>query len=254
MFEVKKVIGQLLMPLPLSLVALMGLMFFIAKTRKGPYIAVWLVLLTTWSISTPYVAQHIIEWDKGTLTAFNPSRHKNIDRIVVLGCNLYPDDSLPSNAQLGSCGLARLVEGIRLANIYPKAQLYVSGYGYGNATSAGLMAKTAQSLGISATRIKQNHNAKDTADEAKMLAPVLVDYDVALVTSASHMKRAKNLFEAQGVEVFPAPTEFYNFKSLPLSRQFIANDKALDIVTRIWHEQVGSMWITIRRIIDPEAL
>lgn len=254
MFEVKKVIGQLLMPLPLSLVVLMGLMLFIAKTRKGPYIASWFVLLTTWALSTPYVAQHIIEWDTGSLAAFNPSKHNNIDKIVVLGCDLYPNKSLPSNAQLGSCGLARLVEGVRLANIYPKAQLYVSGYGYGHATSAGLMARTTQSLGISATRIKQNPNAKDTADEAKMLAPLLVDYDVALVTSASHIQRAKNLFEAQGIEVFAAPTEFYNFKQYPPSRQFIPNHKALEVVTRIWHEQLGSMWITIRRVIDPEAL
>ncbi|PCK30946.1 YdcF family protein [Pseudoalteromonas piscicida] len=254
MFEVKKVIGQLLMPLPLALIILMLLLLFVAKTRKAPYVACWFTVLSIWGISTPYVAQRVIEWDSNHLRAFNPAKHRNIDKIVVLGCDLYPNNSLPSNAQLGSCGLARLVEGIRLANMYPNAQLFVPGYGYGHATSAGLMAKTAQSLGIPASRIKQNPSAKDTADEARMLASKLVDYDVALVTSASHMQRAKDLFEAQGVNVISAPTEFYNFNQYPWSRQFIPQHKALEIVTRIWHEQVGSAWISIRRTIDPEAL
>ncbi|GEK09217.1 YdcF family protein [Pseudoalteromonas sp. McH1-7] len=254
MFEVKKVLGQLLMPLPLSLILLMGLLLFVAKTRKAPYIFCWLSLLSIWSLSTPYVAQKIIETDAQMLTALDPRKHQSIDKIVVLGCDLYPNQSLPSNAQLGGCSLARLVEGVRLANLYPSAHLFVSGYGYGHATSAGLMAKTAQSLGIETSRIKQNPNPKDTADEAKMLAPMLIDYNVALVTSATHMQRAMDLFNAQGVETIPAPTEFYNFAQHPWSRQFIANHTALEVVTRVWHEQVGKVWIAIRRTIDPEAL
>ena len=254
MFEVKKVIGQLLMPLPLSLLVLMLLLLWLSKQRKLPYFLCWLSVLGLWFLATPFMAQKITDSHYQGITAFAPEKHKNLDKIVVLGCNLHPDSRLPSNAQLGGCGLARLVEGVRLARLYPQAQLFVSGAGYGNTTSSSLMAATAQSLGVAKARIRHNPKAKDTAEEARLLAPRLVDYDVALVTSASHMHRAKNLFNAQGVEVIPAATAFYNFSQLPLSRQFIANHEALLIVTRIWHEKVGMMWLSLRRWIDPEAL
>ena len=77
------------------------------------------------------------------------------------------------------------------------------------------MAKTAQALGIAAHRVKQNPRALDTKDEARLLAPHLVDRQVALVTSASHMSRATDLFNAQGVEVISAPIQFYSLSSQP---------------------------------------
>ena len=146
------------------------------------------------------------------------------------------------------------MEGIRLANIYPQAQLIISGGGYEKTTNSALMYKTAISLGINKNRIVQNPNAMDTAQEAAFLASKLVDYNTALVTSVSHMPRAINLFNAQGVAAIPAATDYHNFAAYSWYKQLIPNAKALLVVTQFAHEVVGDAWIKIRRTINPEAL
>ena len=177
-----------------------------------------------------------------------------MDKIVVLGCDVNPNAALSANSQLGNYALTRLVEGIRLAHIYPNAQLIVSGGGYGKITNSLLMYKTAISLGVNKNRIVKNPNAMDTAQEAKFLASKLVDYNTALVTSVSHMPRAINLFSAQGIDAIPAATDYHNFAIYPWYKQLIPNAKALLVVTQYAHEMVGSAWISLRRSIDPEAL
>lgn len=254
MFEIKKIIGSLLMPLPMSLVLLALCLLFISKTNLKSIIGAWLVIIVMWAISTPYVANKIISPQEQAYKPFNVSKHNNIDKIVVLGCDVYPNSRLTSNAQLGGCALSRLVEGLRLANQYPRAELIVSGGGNDQASNALLMAQTAISLGVSSERIKQNLQAFDTKDEAKLLAPHLVDRQVALVTSVSHMNRAIDLFRAQGVDIIPAPIQFYSLFSSPSSRQFIAQSNILLAVTSHCHEWLGQTWISFIRYLDPEAL
>ncbi|KAF7774305.1 hypothetical protein PCIT_a0730 [Pseudoalteromonas citrea] len=254
MFEIKKIIGSVLMPLPLSLLLVAFCLIFISKTNLKSFLFSWLLILFLWAISTPYVANFIITPQEKALKPFNVSQHTHLDKIVILGCNIYPNKSLPSNGQLGGCALSRLVEGLRLANHYPRADLIVSGGGYRKTSNANLMSKTAQALGISSNRIKQNPKALDTKDEARLLAPHLVDRQVALVTSASHMARASDLFQAQGVDIIAAPTQFYSLGSQPKSRQFIAQASILKAVTSHCHEWIGKVWISLLRILDPEAL
>ncbi|MBD1584102.1 ElyC/SanA/YdcF family protein [Pseudoalteromonas sp. S16_S37] len=249
MFVIKKVLGSLLMPLPLALITLAICLLFISKANKKSYVVAWLVLIGTWFISTPYVADKIISPNEARLSTFNAKKHTNVEKVVVLGCDVYANNRLNANAQLGGCALSRLTEGVRLAHHYKEAQLIVSGQ-----TSANLMKQTAIELGINASRILTNPNALDTKDEAKQLARYLVDRKVALVTSASHMERAKDLFLAQGVEIIKAPTQFYNFASQPPYKQFIAQVTALKAVTAHFYELLGKAWIQIRRWIDPEAL
>ena len=254
MFEIKKIIGSVLMPLPLSLLFIAFCLLFVSKTNTKSFIITWLLVLFLWAISTPYIANRIITPQERVLKPFNVTQHAHLDKIVVLGCDVYPNSQLPSNGQLGGCALSRLVEGLRLAHHYPRADLIVSGGGHSKTSNAALMAKTAQALGIAAHRVKQNPRALDTKDEARLLAPHLVDRQVALVTSASHMSRATDLFQAQGVEVISAPIQFYSLSSQPQSRQFIAQASILKAVTSHCHEWVGKAWISLLRTIDPEAL
>ncbi|MFP3367611.1 YdcF family protein, partial [Pseudoalteromonas sp. SIMBA_148] len=66
-----------------------------------------------------------------------------------------------------------------------------------------------------------------TGAEADVPASKLVDFKVALVTSVLHMPRAKDLLNAQGIEVITAATDYRNFAALPGSKQFIPNAHAL---------------------------
>ncbi len=254
MFELKKILGGLLMPLPLLGLVSLILLIFALKQRKVTIALSLMSLVTLLLASTPLVANLLIKNSQPTSLAFNYLKHPNIDKIVVLGCDINPNPALSANSQLGSCALTRLVEGMRLANIYPHAQLIVSGGGYEKVINSALMYKTAISLGINKNRIVQNPNAMDTAQEAKLLASKLVDYKVALVTSVSHMPRAKNLFNAQGINVIPAATDYHNFAAFPWYKQLIPNAKALLVVTQYAHEVIGNAWINVRRTINPEAL
>lgn len=254
MFELKKILGGLLMPLPLFSLFAFIMLLLAFKGRKSALVLSSLSLFVLLSLSTPFFAHQIIKSNEPTSLAFNTLKHPKIDKIVVLGCDINPNTGLSANNQLGNCALSRLVEGVKLAKQYPNAQLIVSGGGYENVTNSALMYKTAISLGVNKNRISQNPHAMDTAAEAKMLAPKLVDFNVALVTSVLHMPRAKNLFNAQGIDVITAATDYHNFAALPLYKQFIPNAEALRVVTQYAHEVLGKAWIKLRRWINPEAL
>ncbi|MCG7537712.1 ElyC/SanA/YdcF family protein [Pseudoalteromonas sp. OOF1S-7] len=254
MFEIKKVIGSLLMPLPLTLLLLALALLFIAKTNRTSYMLSWLFTLCLWAVSTPFVADKLISPAEAKLRPFAIKKHQEVDYIVVLGCGLSPNARLTANMQLSGCALSRLTEGLRLSRQYPRAYLIVSGAGYNKTTSSKLMADTAIALGTPANKIIQNPKARDTADEALLLATKLVDSKVALVTSASHMARAQDLFAAQGIDTIAAPVQFYSFTNSPEYRRFIASADVLKAVTTYAHEVLGQQWIALRRMIDPQAL
>ena len=79
------------------------------------------------------------------------------------------------------------------------------------------MAEVAESLGIPKDKIILQEKSLNTYEEAVEDAAVLkkmnVD-EVILVTSATHMRRAAGCFEAQGLKVIPAATDYgYTDKS-----------------------------------------
>lgn len=254
MFEVKKVIGSLLMPLPLTLLLLALALLFIAKTHRKSYLLSWVLMISLWAFSTPFVADKLISPTEAKLHPFPIHQHQDVDYILVLGCGLNPNDRLTANLQLSGCALSRLTEGLRLSHHYPKAYLIVSGAGRGKTTSSRLMANTAIALGTPASKIMQNPKARDTADEALLLASKLVDSKVALVTSASHMRRAQDLFAAQGIDTIAAPVQFYGFTNTPGYKRFIASAHVLKAVTTYAHEVLGRQWIALRRMIDPQSI
>lgn len=254
MFELKKFIGGLIMPLPLFGLIAFVMLILAFRGRKPALVLASLSIFILLVLSMPFTAHQLIKDHEPTSLAFNALNSPRIDKIVVLGCDINPNPALSANNQLGNCALTRLVEGVTLAKRYPNATLFVSGGGYNKVTNSALMSQTAINLGVSKSRIMQNPQAMDTAAEAKLLAPKLVDFKVALVTSVLHMPRAKNLFNAQGIEVIPAATDYHNFAALPFYKQFIPNADALRVVTQYMHEVIGSAWISVRRWINPEAL
>ncbi|WP_417655593.1 YdcF family protein [Pseudoalteromonas atlantica] len=254
MFELKKLLGGLIMPLPLFGLLAFVMLVLAFRARKSALVIASLSIFALLVLSTPFAAHQLIKNNEPVSLAFNALKHPTLDKIVVLGCDINPNPALSANNQLGNCALTRLVEGVKLAKKYPNATLIVSGGGYGKVTNSALMSQTAINLGVSKNRIKQNPQAMDTAAEAKLLAPKLVDFKVALVTSVLHMPRSINLFNAQGIEVIPAATDYHNFAALPLYKQFIPNAEALRVVTQYAYEVIGNAWISMRRWINPEAL
>ncbi|TMO80686.1 hypothetical protein CWC12_20170, partial [Pseudoalteromonas ruthenica] len=60
MFEVKKVIGSLLMPLPITLLLVALCLLFIARINVKSYLVSWLLVVSLWAISTPFFADVLI--------------------------------------------------------------------------------------------------------------------------------------------------------------------------------------------------
>jgi len=108
--------------------------------------------------------------------------------------------------ELGSSALFRLEEGLRILNANPNAKLFVSGYSGGMTEShADVMRKAAIELGTKPNRIKAFPLAKDTQEEAKSMASYLKGKRVALVTEASHLKRATIFFKQAGNRHYASP-------------------------------------------------
>lgn len=68
---------------------------------------------------------------------------------------------------------------------------------------------------------------------------------VILVTQALHMRRARTMFQDRGLEVIPAPTDFYS--TAPLQwRDFLPSLEGRQLTTSALHEIFGLAWYRLR--------
>jgi uncharacterized SAM-binding protein YcdF (DUF218 family) len=254
MFILKKLLGNLMMPLSFSLMLLLlglALLWFSRQQSKKQFwgkvlvsLAAGLLLVT----SVPFTSQYLVV----SLERANPplfAAPRNLDYVVVLGHGHRTDPYLPPQQQLSSASFYRLMEGLRLIRANPGAKLLLSGYGGSDPVSnAHLYGVVARQYGVPAGRIKVFEKARDTAEEAALIAPIIKEHKSALVTSASHMPRSLALFHAQGAEPIPAPTFFLGKEPQnPLFfYEHFPGAGSLSGFTTAWHEVVGSFWRKIR--------
>lgn len=104
-----------------------------------------------------------------------------------------------------------------------------------------------------AVRWKESESS-DTADNASMSAQILKPAGirrVVLVTQAFHMSRARQLFEAAGLEVIPAPTDFKGSRDGPLETfDFLPQAKAIQTSYYALHEWLGLAWISLASLLS----
>lgn len=251
MFVIKKWLGQLLMPLPFSLslllVALL-LLWFTRFQKTGKLLATLSLLIVALMGMRP-VSYELARGLEQTYPPFEVSQHPNIDAIVVLGNGHVSDPAVPMRSWQNNISLARTLEGVRLAQAYPEAELVFSGYVSGDTLSnAEVNARMAESLGIPRSRMTLFENNKDTHDEAVSISRHLKGKEVALVSSATHLPRAMALYQGQGLNAVPAPTDYTAKQSqvpqplysyLPKGRYLMYSEAAI-------HEWIGVWWARLR--------
>ncbi|CAM2738183.1 envelope biogenesis factor ElyC [Vibrio mytili] len=261
MFELKKVMSALLMPLPaLLLIGLFGLALisFTRKRKTGCFVVLFsfvgLFLVAFQPVSTsllmPLERQH---------KAFLPVSD-SVDYVMVLGNGHVVDDEIPPTSQLSRAALMRLTEGIRILRMYPGAKLILSGYAGGSEVShARMMANVALALGVAKSDIILLEDAKDTWEEARQAAAFVQQKGIVLVTSASHMSRALYEFNAAGIKPFPAPTNFLATDEINQAwDKYAPKARYLEQTEIFWHEFLGSIWQRLRDtvgqtpMVDPE--
>ncbi|MBL4799976.1 MAG: YdcF family protein [Oleispira sp.] len=246
-FLLKKLISMWLMPLPFCcLIILLGLVLSFWRAHFGRAIAfsgVAFLMLFSWqpfATSVLYPLEH-------QYPSFDIKQP--VDAIVVLGNCHTVSEEIPPMAQLCGTGLYRLMEGYRIWQANPEAELLLSGYAAGQSLPyAEVTGNIALSLGIPENKIRLFSSAKDTQEEAELTAPFLIDKTFALVTSASHMQRSMRWFQQQGVagkhlQPIPAPAHFGAPKE---SSDWKIGTKALLKTERTWYELLGKVWAAIK--------
>jgi len=246
LFLLKKLLGSLLMPVPMILISL-ALSLYLVRKLEPKYalrcMALVLVLFYTMSIAP------VVNWLVQSLEQQHPKyQHQPVDYVLVLGGSHNSDPSRPLSSLLSSVSLARLLEGVMIYRENPGAKLLVSGYRYtdeiSNAQAASMLAVE---LGVPLEDIV-------LAEEAAHWAAYVTGKPLALVTSAMHMPRAHFLFEREiqslGLDVnslIPAPANYmsssqYHFRWIDL----IPKARYLARAAAVWHEYLGCFWARLQ--------
>ena len=246
-FILKKLISMWLMPLPFCcLLIIFGLIISYWRAHIGRAIAffgVALLMLFSWQPFANSVL-YPLENQSPTFDITQP-----VDAIVVLGNCHQVNDDIPPMAQLCGSGLYRLMEGYRIWQANPEAELFLSGYaGDESRPYAEVVGEIAIELGVPKEKIRLFPTAQDTQQEAELTAPFLNGKSFALVTSASHMQRSMKWFEQQAIEgkaLQPIAAPAY-FGAQKASSNWKIETSALMKTERTWYELLGRAWASIK--------
>lgn len=228
------------------------------RSRLVP-IPVALALVVLLVSSNNWVANSIVqslEWQyipKATLP--------KADAIVVLGGatrSQFPPRPAPDLNEGGD----RVVYGAELYREGKAPVIIASGgrieWRGGGASESGDMATILEMMGVPPSAILQDPNSLNTYENAVNVKEIMQKNKIRrilLVTSAMHMPRALKIFQRQGIEAIPAPTDFQitqqeineannSFESTVLS--ILPDTQRLDRTTRSIKEYVGTFIYWLR--------
>ncbi len=166
--------------------------------------------------------------------------------VVVLGTGYAPHDHVPITAALDGDGLARVVEGVRLARRLGAARLIVSGGAPpGQMAPAIGYAELARGLGVPDESILMSAQALDTSAEARAVAKLLGKAPFILVTSAYHMPRAMRLMRRAGTNPIPAPTGQRVVRGRGFWSRLYPSSGSLGSTERALHEYLGLLALAV---------
>ncbi|GAB5378891.1 MAG: envelope biogenesis factor ElyC [Aliiglaciecola sp.] len=246
-FLLKKFIGVFVMPIPIILVLMIVGLFFLF--RQNYVKAKWSISFATLGlvvVSFSPLPNHLLYSLEREYPQYDLS--KPVDYIVVLGCQHVNDRALPITSQLSPCSSVRAAEAIRILQFNPQAKIITSGH-VGNQTfsNAHMTKQFITAMGVDSNRIIAVELSRDTGEEAQNLRKMLNGKPFALVTQATHMKRAVFLFEQAGLSPIAAPTHhFVRESDNPTLGAFFPDSQNIKKFERWWYEWLGNtyVWIT----------
>jgi uncharacterized SAM-binding protein YcdF (DUF218 family) len=202
---------------PLTLICLLTLVFAISfkllplKFKKHRYKAFLFCFVLLWALSTPLLSGFLMKPIETRALIDLYDGEGDADAIVVLGCGHTENEALPLSSRYQSCSMMRVIHAIHLHNNHDLPIYFSGGVMPGKRESeAGFNATLALSLGVASESINVIEGAVDTASESVTLKHALQNFKVVLVTSASHMWRARRYLEREGLDSYASPTDFIN--------------------------------------------
>jgi uncharacterized SAM-binding protein YcdF (DUF218 family) len=247
MFWLKKLLSQLVMPIPFSIM-LFVLAAILWRTNRVTLLQFGRVLLVTAIVVLTLTSQSQVSYFLAdSLESQHNVNHQPITGscvVMVLGSGNREQQGHTAVQQLSSIALARLTEGVRQFRLGQQCTLIVSGWsgGYLKTAHATIMAQAAEELGIPKASIVAFNEPKDTIEEAYALQQRIGQQPFRLVTSATHMPRAMMIFTSLGMQPQPAPSDFIAHQGFWWrldADQLLASQKSI-------HEYVGMLWLNIK--------
>ena len=238
--------AALLPPLSLVILLAVGLFFY----RRRPRLAMSLILVSTcalYTLSTPWMGG-LLQKSLEIGPAVRPDALASAEAIVVLGGGRRLNSTEYGGDTLNSTSLERLRYAAHLQRASGLPLLVTGGKPSGGSRSEGQIMQQAleNEYGIRPQWVETH--ALTTWDNARLSAPLLRQAGInriVLITHAWHLRRAAPLFEAQGLTVIPAGTQFSSarvesiFDLLPTPAGLRSSAFAL-------HEWLGIVWYKLR--------
>lgn len=207
LFWLKKLAAVVVLPplMPLLVIA-SGLLLLKRHRRAGLTLAWSGVALNLLLIFPPSVGLLLNGLEVHPV--LDPSAAREAGAIVILGAGKRDHAPEFGGETVNRLALERLRYGARLARQTGLPVLVTGGAPTGELPEAELMKQSLEhDFGITPRWVETE--SRDTRENARLSAPQLKAAGanrIVLVTHAAHMRRAAAEFEAQGLEVLPAPT------------------------------------------------
>lgn len=253
MFLLKKLLSGVLMPLPLTILLLIGGLFLLWFTRRQTAGKVLVTLGLALLLAQAYgwgFAPALRSLEREYPALVDVPADAGYRWIVVLGGGTSSDMKIPLHARLSGGSQNRLLEGVRLYRQIPGAKLLVSGGAvFGSGEDGQAMQALALGLGVRPEDLVVEAQAPDTETQAMLIKQMVGEEPVVLVTSASHMPRAVGLFQRAGVKVLPAPTHYLQQDNIDFSPTDVFPDTdGVMKAQRVVYEYLGMAWAKLRGI------
>lgn len=238
-----KLVSLLVYPLNLSLtMAFFGLLIWLLKWQRTGFFMVFVAVAWLYVCSTAQFSYYLVGKLEDQYPAVPMSDIEEADAIVLLGGALRGDSRkgiLPDMNQYAD----RLVHAVALYKAGKSDYLLLTGGAApGSRSEAHLMRDVLVVMGVPEEAMILEDKSANTHENAIKSAKTLGDRGmnrILLVTSGFHMPRAVPLFQKQGLEVIPAPTDFGQVVLTSTLPGGIPGIKGLVRTTEALHEIVG---------------
>ena len=239
--------------LPSGVALILLLLGLLAALRRQKRVS-WALLAASGTVtlvfSSGMVAAALMSPLEYAYPTARPDRHPEARHIVVLTGWAAEDQDMPLTGRLNVSSAYRVLLALEIARARPDCDIVVSGA----RTTARVMARAIEELGIPRARILIEGDGDSTADSAALLRPIVGGTPFFLVTSAGHMPRSMAAMARHGLDPIAAPTEHQlprrweraDWKPTPASLQ--VSDLAVhEYLARLWEAMRGPKPAAVRR-------
>lgn len=256
-----KLLPLLVYPAGLTCMLLLAALLLRRRPRVAWTLAA-LALVILWLSSTRLVAFPLVRSLEQRYLP--PATYPSVDTAVVLGGATRFAGAPRTVTEVNEAG-DRLIHAAWLYRNGYARRLLLTGGGIAWRRPAGVpseaqgMADLLQMLGVPETAVVLEPDSRNTYENAVYTAAILPPETagpILLVTSAMHMPRAVRLYEQQGYEVIPAPTDFLVtdaewafMRNAPLPDQLInlfPSPVSLSFTTEALREYLGLLVYALR--------